>query len=184
MQEGHHVPLRSPEDDPYDTFIEDPASPDAASIPDLPDPDSDVENHQGPATTTFLTNDAPDAHEPRISLNRNIQIFQRGRVWPAHGAPAFQPTIDELDAGRLADETNSDHGDHHGDEFLRQFDDDDDDDDNDNDNDRDILTDEEHSSQPQGISALDDLALNFERTVVASGMYSPSDQRTKDLTWV
>ena len=181
MQEGRHVPLRVPEDDPIDTFIKDPASPDAALIPDSPDPDSDVENYQGPATTTFLTDDAPDAHEPRISPDREIRILQRSRVWPAHGAPAFQPTIDELDAGWLADKTDSDHGDHHGDKFLRQFDDDDD---NDNDDDRDIPTNEEHSSQPQGMSALDELELNFERTVVASGMYSPSDQCTMDLTWV
>ena len=67
MQEERQVPLRVPENDPYDTFIEDPASPDTAGIPDLPDSDPDVENHQGPATTTFLTDDAPDTHRPRIS---------------------------------------------------------------------------------------------------------------------
>ena len=172
MQEDHDIPLRVSEDDPYDTFIEDPASPpNATGAPDSPDPlppDPDVESHQD-AATTFLIENASGTNDAHIPPDHEIEpnrFFQRCRVWPADGAPAFHPTIDELGAGWLADDNDPDHGDHRGDEFLREFDEDEDEE-------PDTLTDDEHSSRLQGMSAHDELALNFERDVAASGMYSP-----------
>jgi hypothetical protein len=163
MQEEHHL-LRLPEDD---TCIEDLASPNTIATDPLP-PGSDVENHQGTTTTTFLNDDALDTDDPRIPSDHESEpdrFFQRCGVWPANGAPAFHPTMDEIGAGRLADNINSDDDGHCDNEDLREFDDDNGDDD------LDVLTDEELASQPQGMSALDELELDFEHGVAASGMY-------------
>ena len=180
MQEEQDMLMYVPEDESHGTSIHNPASPHTNDPPEPPNHDyndpmqshSDRESVQGQGIDVTLSiDDDPSASiDPPFSESHPVvpeQIFQRCRVWPPDGAPAFHPVIDESDARPPVDEDDrNEEEDTPGGG----------DDDGGNSDSFDSLDEEESPLEPslQAMSAADELALDFERDVAALGMFSSS----------
>jgi hypothetical protein len=117
-------------------------------------PHPDEETFQPPDITFTADNDHVAGPDPPNEDLVPEQLFHRCGVWRADGQPVLHNEI----------EAESDEGDQ-GEDTVEFLDDDNDNDNNDNDNDIDIPDEGEFLSEPwlRGMSALDELALDFER---------------------
>jgi hypothetical protein len=177
MQEERDTLLYVPEDESHGT-VHNPAPSHANDPPEPPNHDYDdpMQSHSDRESVqdqgidvTLSINDEPSASvDPPFSHPVvPAQIFQRCGVWPPDGAPALYPVIDESDARPPVDEDDrNDEEDTPGGG-----------DDNGSDsNGFESLDEEESLLEPwlQGMSAADELALDFERDAAALGMNSSS----------